>query len=157
MPISKFDFIFGYAIVFCGLGLLQSFITGVVMFNVLGVDVLGGFLPTMVAAVLTASLGTALGLFMSAFAESEFQAIQYMPAFIFPQLLTCGLFVARDSMSAPLQWFSNIMPLTYSVDAMKQVTDNSSWTSALTGDLIVVVAFAVGALILGSITIRRQE
>jgi len=157
MPISKFDFIFGYAIVFCFLGFLQATITGFVMFNILGVNVAAGYLPTIIAAVLTASLGTALGLFMSAFASSEFQAIQYMPAFIFPQLLTCGLFVARDSMATPLQWFSNIMPLIYSVDAMKQVTDNSAWTSALTGDLVVVVAFVVGALIFGSLTIRRRE
>ena len=157
MPISKFDFIFGYAIVFCFLGFLQALVTGVVMFNLLGVDVMGGFVPTIISAVLTASLGAALGLFMSAFAKSEFQAIQYMPAFIFPQLLTCGLFVARDSMAQPLQWFSDVMPLTYSVDAMKQVTNYSTWTSALTGDLLIVVGFAIAALILGSITIRRQE
>jgi ABC-2 type transport system permease protein len=157
MPISKFDFIFGYAIVFCFLGFLQALVTGVVMFNVLGVDVMGGFIPTIISAVLTASLGAALGLFMSAFAKSEFQAIQYMPAFIFPQLLTCGLFVARDSMAQPLQWFSDVMPLTYSVDAMKQVTNYSTWTSALTGDLLIVVGFVIAALIFGSVTIRRQE
>jgi ABC-2 type transport system permease protein len=157
MPISKFDFILGYALVFCLLGLAQASITGFVMFNLLGVTVSGGFLPTIIAAVLAASLGTAMGLFLSAFAKSEFQAVQFMPAFIFPQLLTCGLFVARVDMAEPLQWFANIMPLTYSVDAMKQVTMNSSWTSDLTWDLIVVASFVVVALILGSITIRRQE
>jgi len=157
MPMSKFDFIFGYAIVFGFLGFLQALITGFVMFSLLGVNVAAGFLPTIVAAVITALLGTSLGLFLSAFASSEFQAIQYMPAFIFPQLLTCGLFVARENMAEPLQWFSNVMPLTYSVDAMKQVTNNVDWTSALTGDLVVVGIFVIGALILGSITIRRQE
>jgi ABC-2 type transport system permease protein len=157
MPVSKLDFILGYAIVFCLLGLVQASITGVVMFNLLGVTVLGGSGPTIIAAVLAASLGTALGLFLSAFAKSEFQAVQFMPAFIFPQLLTCGLFVARGDMADPLQWFANIMPLTYSVDAMKQVTQYSTWTSALIGDLLVVTGFVVAALILGSITIRRQE
>jgi len=157
MPISKLDFILGYALVFCLIGLVQASITGVVMFNLLGVTVLGGSLPTIAAAVLAASLGTAMGLFLSAFAKSEFQAVQFMPAFIFPQLLTCGLFTAREDMSQPLQWFANIMPLTYSVDAMKQVTMHSDWTSALTGDLVVVAGFVVAALILGSITIRRQE
>jgi ABC-2 type transport system permease protein len=44
-------------------------------------------------------------LFTSAFASSEFQAVQFMPAFIFPQLLTCGLFVSRDQMAGWLQWF----------------------------------------------------
>lgn len=157
MPISKLDFILGYAMVFCLIGFLQAIITGVVMFNMLDVNVLGGSLPTIIGAVLAASLGTALGLFLSAFASSEFQAVQFMPAFIFPQLLTCGLFVAREDMAEPLQWFANIMPLTYSVDAMKQVTMYSEWTSALTGDFIVIAGFVATALILGSATIHRQE
>ena len=157
MPISKSDFIFGYAIAFCLLGLMQALISGGVMLGLLHVTVLGGTLPTMVVAVLAAFLGTALGLFTSAFARTEFQAVQFLPAFIFPQLLVCGLFVARTEMTKPLQWFGDIMPLTYSVDAMKQVTDNSSWTANLSRDLIIVACFAIAALILGSVTIRRQE
>ncbi len=157
MPISKTDFIFGYAIAFCLLGFVQALISGGVMLGLLHVAVLGGTIPTMVVAVLAAFLGTSLGLFTSAFAKSEFQAVQFLPAFIFPQLLVCGLFVARAEMAKPLQLFADLMPLTYSVDAMKQVTINLSWTSILTRDLIVVACFAIVALILGSATIRRQE
>jgi ABC-2 type transport system permease protein len=157
MPIAKSDFIFGYAIAFSLLGFLQAVISGGVMLGLLHVTVMGGALPTIVAAVLAAFLGTSLGLFTSAFARSEFQAVQFLPAFIFPQLLVCGLFVARAEMAKPLQWFSDIMPLIYSVDAMKQVTVYSTWTTTLTRDLLVVAGFAVVALILGSATIRRQE
>jgi ABC-2 type transport system permease protein len=157
MPISKTDFVFGYAIAFCLLGFVQALVSGGVMLGLLHVTVLGGTIPTMIIAVLAAFLGTAIGLFTSAFARSEFQAVQFLPAFIFPQLLVCGLFVARNEMAKPLQWFADIMPLTYSVDAMKQVTVSSSWTGTLTRDLIVVACFAVAALVLGSATIRRQE
>ena len=157
MPISKLDFILGYAIAFSILGFLQAVIATAVLLGPLQVTVSMGVMPTLLAAVLAALLGTSLGLFTSAFARSEFQAVQFMPAFIFPQLLICGLFIARDQMADVLQWFANIMPLTYSVDAMKQVTLYSDWTSALTSDLITVGAFAIVALILGSLTIRRQE
>jgi ABC-2 type transport system permease protein len=157
MPIAKSDFVFGYAIAFCLLGLLQAVISGGVMLGLLHVTVAGGVLPTMIAAVLAAFLGTAMGLFTSAFARSEFQAVQFLPAFIFPQLLVCGLFVARTEMAKPLQWLSDVMPLTYSVDAMKQVTAHATWTTDLTRDLIVVASFAVVALVLGSATIRRQD
>ncbi|HUD06331.1 MAG TPA: ABC transporter permease [Candidatus Saccharimonadales bacterium] len=157
MPLSKPDFIFGYAIAFCILGLFQALISCGVMLGLLNVIVLGGALSTIIAAVLAAFLGTALGLFTSAFATSEFQAVQFLPAFIFPQLLVCGLFIARSGMAKPLRWFSDIMPLTYSVDAMRRVTTDSSWTGTLTRDLVVVAAFAVVALVLGSATIRRQE
>ncbi len=157
MPISKLDFIVGYAIAFSFLGFCQALISGGVMLGLLNVTVFGGAVPTILAVVFSAFLGTSLGLFLSAFATSEFQAIQFMPAFIFPQLLTCGLFIARNQMAKPLQWFANVMPLTYSVDAMKKVTSNSSWTQGLTKDLVIVALFGVAALILGSITIRRQE
>lgn len=157
MPISKSDFVFGYAIAFCLLGFVQALISGGVMLGLLHVTVLGGTIPTMIVAVLTAFLGTAIGLFTSAFARSEFQAVQFLPAFIFPQLLVCGLFVARSGMATPLQWFADIMPLTYTIDAMKQVTVSYSWTGTLTRDLIVIACFALAALILGSATIRRQE
>jgi len=157
LPISKLDFILGYAIAFCILGLIQASISSIVMLGILHVTVAGGTLPTIVGAVAAAFLGTSLGLFLSAFARSEFQAVQFMPAFIFPQLLTCGLFVARSQMAKPLQWFADVMPLTYSVDAMKQVTMYSTWSSTLTRDLVVVAGCAFVALILGSVTIRRQE
>lgn len=157
MPVSKLDFMSGYAIAFSLIALIQALITGFVMLGLLGVSVLGGAAPTILAAVLAAFLGTSLGLFISAFARSEFQAIQFMPAFIFPQLLTCGLFIAREQMAQPLQWFANVMPLTYSVDAMKQVTMHADWTTTLTWDLVAVFGFAILALMLGSATIRRQE
>lgn len=157
MPISKADFLFGYAIAFCLVALVQALISGGVMLGLLGVNVLGGSLPTLLFGVISALLGTTMGLFISAFARTEFQAVQFMPAFIFPQLLVCGLFIARSQMAKPLQWFADIMPLSYCVDAMKRLTENSNWNAFLTRDLIVVLCFAVVFLILGSVTIRRQE
>ena len=156
-PMSKLDFIIGYAIAFSLLGLLQALVVTAVLLGPLQVAVVGGEIPTIISAVFAAFLGTAMGLFTSAFARSEFQAVQFMPAFVFPQLLTCGLFIPRDQMADILQWFANVMPLTYSVEAMKQVTNYSAWTSTLKGDLIIVGVVAIVALLLGSITIRRQE
>lgn len=157
MPISKADFIFGYALAFAVLALAQAFLAGFVVLRLLGVDIQGGTVAVLVCALASALLGSSLGLFMSAFARTEFQAVQFMPAFLFPQLLTCGLFVPREQMAWPLQWFADVMPLTYSVDAMKQITSYSGWPGDLLRDLAVVAAFAVAALVLGSVTIRRQE
>ncbi len=157
MPVSKLDFILGYALAFFLVAFLQATITSIVLLGLLNVNVLGGTLATIIGAVSAALLGTALGLLSSAFATTEFQAVQFMPAFLFPQLLVCGLFISRSEMAKPLQWFADVMPLTYSVDAMKQVTLYSGWTTTHTKDLIVVLGVTVLALVLGSITIRRQE
>jgi ABC-2 type transport system permease protein len=157
MPISKLDFMLGYALAFAILAIVQAGLAAAVVLGPLGVDVAGSTLSVVVCAVVAALLGTSLGLFLSAFATSEFQAVQFMPAFIFPQLLVCGLFVAREQMARPLQWFADVMPLTYSVDAMKQITAYTGWTDDLVRDLVVVAGFSLAALVLGSVTIRRQE
>lgn len=157
MPLSKADLIFGYALAFAMLAFVQAVLACWVVLGLLGVTVAGGNVMVLVGAVVSGLLGTFLGLFFSAFATSEFQAVQFMPAFIFPQLLTCGLFVAREQMARPLQWFADVMPLTYSVDVMKQIAISNTWSGTIIRDLAIVTAFGVVALILGSITIRRQE
>lgn len=157
MPITKVDLIAGYGVAFSCVALVQAALTSAVMLGLLGVSVQGGTLATLVSAICAGFLGTSLGIFTSAFARTEFQAVQFMPAFIFPQLLTCGLFVARDHMATGLQWFSDVMPLTYSVRAMQHITTSAVWDSALTVDLLIVLGCAVAALLAGSVTIRRQE
>jgi ABC-2 type transport system permease protein len=156
MPISKLDFIFGYALAFSILALVQACVVSLLTLGFLGVTVLGGTIPLLIAAVLAALLGTALGLFVSAFATSEFQAVELVMPTLMPQILLCGLFAPREHMATLLQWLADVFPLTYSVDAMKQITIHAGWTGQLTRDLLIVVGCAVLALVLGSITIRRQ-
>jgi ABC-2 type transport system permease protein len=157
LPLSRLDVIFGYALAFTMLALLQALLASFVALQFLDLTVAAGTLPVLITASLAGLLGMAMGLFLSAFARTEFQAVQFLPAFVLPQLLICGLFVARDNMADPLRWLSDVMPLTYSVDAMKQITQHSDWTGGLTWDLIIVGSFALGALILGAATLRRQN
>ena len=100
---------------------MQALITATVAFGLLGLDVAGSTALVVVLAVGNALLGMSLGLFVSAFARTEFQAVQFMPAIVFPQLLLCGLFVARDTMVGILQVVSDAMPLTYAFDALQRV------------------------------------
>ncbi len=156
-PMSKLDFIFGYAIAFSLVGLVQASIASFVTLELLGVEVAGGAIPLLITAILAAFLGTTLGLFVSAFARNEFQAVQLVMPIMMPQVLLCGLFTPRDQMAGLLHWLSGVFPLTYSVDAMRQVALHPEWTATLTRDLLIVLGFGVAALVLGAITIRRQE
>lgn len=157
MPISKFDFIFGYALAFSIVAFMQACVVSAVTLGLLGVTVQGGTLPVLISAVLAALLGTSMGLFVSAFATSEFQAVQLVMPSLMPQVLVCGLFVPREQMNQLLQWLADVLPLTYSVDAMKQVTMHASWTGQLSRDFLVIVGFTVVSLIIGALTIKRQE
>ena len=157
MPMGKVDFLLGYAIAFGVLAIVQSICTASLALGLLGLDIEGSWVTLGLIAVLNSVVGTALGLFVSAFAETEFQAVQFMPVFVIPQILLCGLLVPTDDMPGFLDGLSRVLPLTYSVDAMQNVVAYDSWTTDLTTDLIVVAAFALGVLLLGAATLRRRS
>jgi ABC-2 type transport system permease protein len=112
------------------------------------------WLLTLVAVV-DAVLGTALGLFVSAFAQTEFQAVQFMPAIVIPQILLCGLFLPREQLPDVLETISDVLPLSYAVDAMETLTRTTE-TAEVWPDLGIVAAFVVGGLALGAATLRRR-
>lgn len=155
-PMTKPAFIFGYAVAFGLLATIQIGIIGWVAFGWLGLHMAGPEWSVVGIALLIALLGVAVGLLTSAFARSEFQAVQFLPAFIFPQLLLCGLLVSRDSMAQFLQWLSDIFPLTYAVEAVRELSAHADVTSTLKKDLLILICWVVGALMLASLTLRRK-
>ncbi|MGB6425393.1 MAG: ABC transporter permease [Solirubrobacterales bacterium] len=156
MPLSKLDLLAGYGIAFAAVAAVQGAIVAGVSFLLLGLDVAGSELAVVALAVLNAVLGMALGLLASAFARTEFQAVQFMPAFIFPQLLLCGLFVPRAQMAPALEALSWALPMTYAYDALERVTVNGELGSRGIVDVIVVIAAALLSLALAALTLRRR-
>jgi ABC-2 type transport system permease protein len=156
MPLGKLDLLAGYGIAFGLVACLQVTVVVVISLTWLGVTLPGSAVPMAVIAVLDAILGMAIGLFASAFARSEFQAVQFMPALVLPQALLCGLVVSRDHMTPILSWLSDVLPLSYAVDAMQRISRSAAWTSAISADLAVIVAFTAAALVGGALTLRRQ-
>ncbi len=155
MPMGKLDFLVGYAIAFGLVAAVQSVLAVAVSIGLLDLDLRGPIWLLTVVAVVDAILGSALGLFVSAFARTEFQAVQFMPAIVIPQLLLCGLLVPRDRLPDLLSRLSDVLPLSYAVDAMQHLTTSSS-TGQVWRDIAVVSAFAVAGLALGAATLRRR-
>jgi ABC-2 type transport system permease protein len=156
MPLAKADFIFGYAVAFGILAIVQAVVASGISFGLYGLQVQGHAVWVGLIAVVDALLGTALGLFVSAFAATEFQAVQFMPAILLPQLLLCGLLLPVDQLPTVLHWLSFAMPMRYAVDATQVVMTSATVTSAYWADLGIVAAFAVGFLSLGAVTLRRR-
>ena len=153
-PLGKGDLMVGYAIAFGVVAIVQSIIATAFAIYVCGLDISGPVWILTAIALLDALLGTALGLLASGFARTEFQAVQFMPAFVLPQFLLCGLLVARDQMPSVLSTISDWLPLSYAVDAMKEVTVNAS--PEVTKDFLVMVAWIIVSLVLGALTLRRR-
>ena len=155
-PLGKADLVGGYALAFGAVAVVQATIASGLALWVFGLDVAGPQWLLVVVAVVDAVLGTAVGLLVSAFAATEFQAVQFMPAVVLPQFLLCGLLVPRDQMPTVLSYVSDALPLSYAVDAMRTVTTQVNATAPALTDVGVVLAFAVVAVVLGSVTLRRR-
>jgi ABC-2 type transport system permease protein len=157
LPLGKGDLLAGYALAFGLVAVVQSVVASAVALQLLGLDLVASPALVVLLAVLDALLGMALGLFTSAFARSEFQAVQFLPAFVFPQLLLCGLFADRATMATPLRWLSDAFPLTYAVDGMQHLARSASLSGQLVTDLVVVAGSSLLALALGAVTLRRRS
>ena len=155
-PIGRADLVLGYALAFGLLALLQAALACTVALWLLGLAAPASVTVLVVLAIANAVLGAALGLGLSSLASTEFQAVQFLPAVVFPQLLLCGLFVPTDQMAGWLDALSRVMPLRYAVDGISQLTGAVSVPSAVWTDLAVVAGFAVVALGLGAATLRRR-
>jgi ABC transporter DrrB family efflux protein len=155
MPLGKFDFIVGYALAFGALAVVQSLIAVAFALWVCGLTVQGEVWLLVVVAVANALLGTTLGLFASAFASSEFQVVQFMPALVFPQALLGGIFVPRARMPDVLQSVSDWLPLTHAIEGFQKAAGQTD-TGEVLGQVAIVLAWVVAFVVVGSLTLRRR-
>jgi ABC-2 type transport system permease protein len=156
MPIAKLDILLGYAISFGLLAIVQATLASLVSVHIFKLDIAGPEWFLIVIALADAVLGCTLGLLASAFARTEFQAVQFMPALILPQILLCGLAVPVAQLPTPLHWLANCLPLTYAVDALQRVAREATISGHILRDVAVVAGFAVVAVLLGAATLRRR-
>ncbi|MFE6864156.1 ABC transporter permease [Nocardia sp. NPDC057668] len=155
-PLSKIDLLAGYGTAFSVAAAGQAIIACAVSFWLLDLQAAGSPLLVVLIAVLDAMLGVALGLLASAFARTEFQAVQFMPVIVLPQFFLCGLLVPRGELPGWLEAISNVLPLSYAVDALQQVATHTGATGQMWRDLAIVAGFAAVALALGAATLRRR-
>ncbi|MDF0531863.1 ABC transporter permease [Tsukamurella sp. 8F] len=154
-PLAKADLLLGYAGAFSVAAAAQAVIATAVTVYLLGMTTTGPVVLVVVIAVVDAWLGVALGLLFSAFARTEFQAVQFIPVVVVPQIFLCGLLVPRAQMPDWLQWIGRVLPLTYAVDALQEVGLHPSATMSMWIDICIVLAFALGGLGLAAATLRR--
>jgi ABC-2 type transport system permease protein len=154
-PMAKLDLLLGYALAFGVVAIVQVLLA-VAVSRWLGLDLAGSLVWLLLVAILDALLGVALGLLASAFARTEFQAVQFMPVVVLPQLLLCGLLHPRSEMAALLRWISNVLPLSYAVDALQRLSGSAATGGDYWRDVVVVLACTVAALMLAAATLRRR-
>ena len=156
-PLGRADLLFGYAGAFAGVAAAQACIAVAAAYWLFGLSTAGPAGLVVLVAVADALLGVGLGLLCSAFARSEFQAVQFLPVVVIPQLFVCGLFVPRDQMAGWLDGFSRAMPMTYAVQSLQQIGVHPGATSLMWRDVVIVGGCALVALCLAAVTVRRAS
>jgi ABC-2 type transport system permease protein len=156
-PLARLDLLLGYGTAFGLAAAVQAVVTVTVATTLYDLDVAGSLWLVVLIAVVDAVLGVALGLLASAFARSEFQAVQFMPVIVLPQFFLCGLLVPREQMAGWLQAISDVLPLTYAVEALQEVGRSAAETGTMWRDVGIVAGAAVLALALAAATLRRRS
>jgi len=155
-PVHRPDLLAGYAVAFSLAALVQALVLIAVSVWGLDVSTTGPIAWVLLIAACAAAVGVATGLLASAFARTEFQAVQFMPLFIGPQVFLCGLFTPHESMPQVLQWLSDALPMTYAVRALQAVGEQADPVGDVLRNVLVLAAFALGALALAAASMPRR-
>lgn len=157
-PLRRGEIVLGYMIGFTVLALIQSAEVLVFALAVLKIHNQGNVFLIFGMEALMAIAAVNLGIFLSMFARSEFQAVQFIPLVIVPQVLLSGIIFPISSEPSPLQWLSNVLPLTYAVNGMRDImVKGADLTEAgLQLDAAVVAGVCVLLIVAGSTTLRRR-
>ena len=154
-PVSRLDIVGGYLLGFLLIALVQTLIIFFYMIYVLNVSYHGELWQILVFQVLIGIGAVCLGTFLSVFARNEFQMIQFIPLVIVPQIFLCGLLWPVSQMPEYLQWLANCLPMTYGVEGIRAMMIEGKGLLDIGKDVGILAAFAVGMLILASLTLRR--
>jgi ABC-2 type transport system permease protein len=157
-PLRRGEIVVGYMLGFTVLAVIQSIEVLVFALAVLRIHNQGSVLLIFGMEALMAIAAVNLGIFLSMFARSEFQAVQFIPLAIVPQMLLSGVIFPVSTEPTPLQWLSDILPLTYAVNGMRDIMVKGAdlnWSS-LQLDLAVVAGFVILFIVAGTATLRRR-
>jgi len=154
-PISRIDIVAGYLLGFLLFALVQTLIIFFYMVYVLNVSYRGDLWQILLFQVLIGIGAVCLGTFFSVFARNEFQMMQFIPLIIVPQMFLCGVLWPVSQMPDYLQWIAKFLPLTYGVEGIRALMQEGKDLLNIGTDIGILAAFAVGLLILASLTLRR--
>jgi len=154
-PVSRLDIVGGYLLGFLLFALIQTMIIFFYIIYVLKVSFHGDLWQILVFQIIIAIGAICLGTFFSIFARNEFQMMQFIPLIILPQIFLCGLLWPVSQMPDYLQWIAKVLPLTYGVDGIRALMLQGKNLLDIGKEVGVLAAYAVGLMILASLTLRR--
>lgn len=155
-PVRRGEIITGYLVGYGLFAIVQTVITVAFTLTVFRIHMLGSVWVILLINFLLAMVALSMGIFISTFANSEFQMVQFIPLLIVPQIFFSGI-ITVSTMPDWLQWIAHIFPLYYGGDALMNVATRGFSLSDVQGDLWLLVLFAVLFTALNVIGLKRYR
>jgi ABC-2 type transport system permease protein len=155
-PIRRGEIISGYLLGYGLFALVQTLITVTFALTVFKIHMLGSVWLILLINFLLALVALSMGIFVSTFANSEFQMMQFIPILIVPQVFFSGL-IPVDQMATWLQWIAHIFPLYYGGNALMNVATRGVTLNGVAGELGILLGFTVLFTILNIVGMKRYR
>ena len=155
-PLSRWNLLASYGAVFGLLGVVQASVLAAFVLGVFGASTAGSLWLLLLLALLDGLVGVAFGLLASAFARTEFQAVQFMPLFIGPQLFLCGLFAPVDTLPGWLAPVAKVLPMTWANDVVVDLLENEDPSGGTLVRLALLGALVVAMLVVAAASMPRR-
>lgn len=155
-PVSRADILLGYLLGFLLFATVQTLVILLFTVWILQVEYRGDLWQVMVLLLTVTVVGVNLGIFISTFARNEFQVVQFIPLVLAPQIFLSGLILPVEELPGLFQAASSVLPLTYAVEGLREIMLRGGGLGDVVRELAVLLAFAVGLLVLASATVRRR-
>ncbi len=155
-PVRRSELIGGYLLGFGIFALCQTVVIVLFSIFVFKVQILGSLWNVLLVNILLAFVALALGLFVSSFASSEFQMVQFIPLIVIPQIFFSGI-IPVAQMSAPLRMFAHLMPLYYGGQSLANVVEKGVSFAQIAPNLGILLIFVVIFLVLNQLALRKYR
>jgi ABC-2 type transport system permease protein len=155
-PLRRWEIVTGYIVGFGIFTMLQAILIAWYSIEVLGMMMTGSFWYVLLITVLLSMTALTFGTFLSAFANSEFQMVQFIPLVVVPQVFFSGLF-DLDTMSPWLRWLSHIMPLKYGADALRNIMIRGEGWSSFAIDVYILLGLSLFFMAANVLALRKHR
>ncbi|KAB8125679.1 ABC transporter permease [Gracilibacillus oryzae] len=155
-PIRRGEIVTAYLIGFGVFAVLQTAVIVFYAIHVLDMVLVGSIWNVIMINLLLALVALSLGILLSSFASSEFQMVQFIPIVVVPQIFFSGI-LPLEGMADWLQLLAKIMPLYYAADALKGVMYEGLGFADISGDLLILVIFAILFIFLNLVALKKYR
>jgi ABC-2 type transport system permease protein len=155
-PVKRGEIIGGYLAGYGAFALVQTLLVVLYTIFVFKVQIIGSIWNVLLINILLAAVALTMGLFISTFASSEFQMMQFIPIVVIPQIFFSGI-IPVSTMPNWLQAIAHIMPLYYGATSMSNVVEKGASLASIAPSLLILLVFVAGFLMLNLITMRKYR